>query len=169
MKSDRLTARKGMNVLHAVRSTVTRLWNDARKYWWVALFLVAYYAVTRLLLPVSCPLYYTVGIPCAGCGMTRAVRFVLTFQFGRAFYLNPLAFGPVFFGFYCFFFRYIKGKAIPAFFPIIITFFVLLVLFYLVRMFLYFPDRVPYVYNYDNLMGRVVPDYREHVLRLLRF
>jgi hypothetical protein len=144
-----------------------RLWADARKYWWVPLFLLAYYLGTRWLLPVSCPFYYAVGIPCAGCGMTRAVRFVLTLQFGRAFYINPLAFLLVGFGLYCLFFRYVKGKAVPAFFPLIIAFFVLLALFYLVRMYLYFPDRVPYVYKYNNLMGRVAPGWRETVMRTL--
>ncbi|MDR0220338.1 MAG: DUF2752 domain-containing protein [Lachnospiraceae bacterium] len=153
----------------SAKAVFGRLWADARKYWWVAVFLGAYYAVTRWLMPVSCPLYYSLGIPCAGCGMTRAVRFVLTLQFGRAFYLNPLAFVLVGFGLYCCFFRYVKGKAIPAFFPIIIVFFVLLALFYLVRMYLYFPDRVPYVYNHNNLMGRVVPGYREIILRVFGF
>jgi hypothetical protein len=92
--------------------------------------------------------------------MSRALHSILTLQFARAFQLNPLSFVIVAFVIYCLFYRYVKGKDIPAFVPLFIALFALLVLFYIVRMVLYFPNRIPYVYNYGNPMEHFIPGYR---------
>ncbi|MCL2719387.1 MAG: DUF2752 domain-containing protein [Lachnospiraceae bacterium] len=147
----------------------TRLLADFRIYWWVFLLFAAFYFVIQIFFTASCPVYRIIGLPCAGCGMSRAMRFVLTGQFSRAYFLNPLAFGIVFFGFYCFFYRYIKGKTIPYFVHGIVAIFILLFLFYFIRMYLYFPERVPYVYNYNNTLEDFIPGYRAFVRRILRF
>jgi hypothetical protein len=152
-----------------LRSIWGRLFADFRKYWWVPAILLGYYLIVQKFFTASCPIYQTIGIPCAGCGMTRAARFVLTGQFSRAFYLNPLAFFVVAFVLYCIFYRYIKGKAVPHFVKGIVVILILLFLFYIVRMVLYFPDRVPYVYNYHNTLEGIIPGYRGFMRRLLRF
>lgn len=152
-----------------LKSVFHRVFHDFRKYWWVALILIAYVLAIRLFTTASCPVYQVVGLPCAGCGMSRATRFVLTGQFARAYYLNPLSFLIVFFGFYCLFCRYISGKKIRYFVHGIIVIFILLLLFYIVRMYVYFPNRVPYVYNYNNIMENLVPGYRAFIRGWLKF
>jgi len=42
-----------------------------------------------LLFFYHCPFDYLLGIPCPGCGMTRALFSVLLLRFGRAFYYHP--------------------------------------------------------------------------------
>jgi len=37
-----------------------------------------------------CPIYSFFGVPCPGCGMTRALRAALTLDFSKAFYYHPL-------------------------------------------------------------------------------
>lgn len=50
---------------------------------------------------VGCPIRYLTGIPCLGCGMTRACLCLLHFDFGKAFYYHPLCYlMPVAFIFY---------------------------------------------------------------------
>jgi len=146
-----------------------RIWVDIRKYWWVLLLVLTYAFIISPLISSSCMIYQTIGLPCAGCGMTRATRFVLTGQFSRAFYLNPMSYVVVLYVIYCLFFRYIKGKAVPYFIKGIIIIAILMILFYIVRMFMYFPDRVPYVYNYNNTLENIIPGYRGFVRKLLRF
>ncbi|MCL2050272.1 MAG: DUF2752 domain-containing protein [Lachnospiraceae bacterium] len=156
-------------LLTIAKDTFARLRDDFRKYWWLLFIFAAYYVMIHYFSAATCPIYQIIGLPCAGCGMSRATRFVLTGQFARAYYLNPLAFGIVFFAFYCGFHRYIRGKAIPYFIQGIILLFALLLIFYFVRMYLYFPGRVPYVYNYNNLMEDYFPGYRAFIRRLLNF
>ena len=50
-----------------------------------SLFLLA----VCLLIFYECPFLYLLGIPCPGCGMTRALFSVLLLRFGRAFYYHP--------------------------------------------------------------------------------
>lgn len=42
-----------------------------------------------LLFFYECPFHYLLGIPCPGCGMTRALFSVLLLRFGKAFYYHP--------------------------------------------------------------------------------
>ncbi len=136
-----------------------RIWLDIRKYYWVPLIAAIYYIAVHQLLSVACPLVYMTGLPCAGCGMTRAVRFVLSGHFAQAFHLNPLAFPIVFFAGYCLFCRYILGRPIKGFIRGIIILTILLFVFYFVRMYLYFPDRI--VYTRGNMLENRLPGYRD--------
>ena len=57
------------------------------------LILVLYYATTWF---TGCPMKYTIGIACPGCGMTRAWLAVLRLDFSTAFAYHPLFFiGPI--------------------------------------------------------------------------
>lgn len=51
---------------------------------------VATTIVIYLLLGIECPFKRFFGIPCAGCGMTRAIKSALKFDFTSAFYYHPL-------------------------------------------------------------------------------
>jgi len=42
-----------------------------------------------LLFFYKCPFHYLFGIPCPGCGMTRALFSVLLLRFGQALYYHP--------------------------------------------------------------------------------
>lgn len=45
--------------------------------------------VVCLLFFYECPFHYLFGIPCPGCGMTRALFSVILLRFGKAFYYHP--------------------------------------------------------------------------------
>lgn len=46
----------------------------------------------RILTGISCPIWYLFGVPCCGCGMTRATMALLRFDFIRALSFHPLVF-----------------------------------------------------------------------------
>ena len=47
-------------------------------------------AAALLLLDAGCPIRHITGIPCPGCGMTRACLAALRLDFGEAFRMHPL-------------------------------------------------------------------------------
>lgn len=84
------------------RNGSSRLSSDA----WLArvflLWVVAFSSVTAAagIAPSSvsflpCPVRYITGIPCPGCGMTRACTALARGQIAEAFTHNPLAFGLI--------------------------------------------------------------------------
>lgn len=57
--------------------------NIVRKCFYLFLFVLC------LLFFYHCPFDYLLGIPCPGCGMTRALFSVLLLRFSKAFYYHP--------------------------------------------------------------------------------
>lgn len=55
---------------------------------------IIFIAVSGIILLVfyHCPFLYFFGIPCPGCGMTRALIAAVRFDFKAAFYYHPLFF-----------------------------------------------------------------------------
>jgi hypothetical protein len=148
--------------MEKIKNCGKRIFKDMKEYSPAAVVFVLYYFVVHILLGRAfCPLLNTTGIPCAGCGLTRAFLFLLTGQIRRAVYINPMAFPILLFGLYCGYFRYIRGTEIKGFWVLLSLLLSAMLLFYAVRMYLYFPDRVPYVYNRDNLLAERLPGYRE--------
>ena len=57
------------------------------------LLLLTYFSVVFFVMKktgITCVFLYFLGVPCPGCGMTRALRSVLRFEFLKAFGYNPL-------------------------------------------------------------------------------
>ncbi len=79
----------------------TRLYllaEDVRTLVPAAAALLAYGLLTHLLFDRFCPMLILVDFPCPGCGMTRALFFVLTGRFGHAWRLQPLVYGWILYG-----------------------------------------------------------------------
>ena len=55
------------------------------------LAVVVLYFVMHALFGAFCPSVIVTGFPCPGCGMTRAVLYLLKGQFLRSWALNPAA------------------------------------------------------------------------------
>ncbi len=135
--------------------------NDVKRFWIAILIVVALYLFMHKVFDAFCPVVIVAGLPCPGCGLTRSILFFLTGQFERSFYLHPLGGFVVLLGVYCFYFRYIRQKKIPALKWIIIVFIIAAVVIFGIRMVLYYPDRPPYTYNRGNILEKIIPAYRE--------
>ena len=68
-----------------------------RKQFLCAITIIIAYASIKLIpcrlnsVPI-CPFYHLTGIPCPGCGLTRATIAILNGEFHNALLLNPLSF-----------------------------------------------------------------------------
>lgn len=94
-----------------------------------ALMFVSYFILN--LFHMGCPIKFTTGISCPGCGMTRAVLSVLRLDFQDAFHYHPLfMLAPIIFLLFLFE-SYIKPKYCKGAWTVII---ILFIVTYLIRL-----------------------------------
>lgn len=150
-----------------VKEIINRIGKDLKEFLWAGVVFLIYYLIVHSLYDAFCPLLVTTGIPCAGCGLTRAALYLLQGQLARAAYINPSIFLIIIFLLYCGYFRYIKGSKIKGFSIGLAMLVVSMLVIYFCRMYLYFPERVPYVYHRNNVLAGEIPGYSDWISRTL--
>lgn len=113
-----------------------------------AIILITYFSGVQ-----TCPSKIILGIPCPGCGMTRALMQLLQFHLREAFVFHPFVFILVPYGLAFLFFRYFSKNQHTKFFDrLLIVISVAMIIHYAVRMYLYFPHTKPMLYYENNLL-----------------
>lgn len=125
-----------------------------KKYWIILLAILAYILITHFLKICNCPVKLITGIPCPGCGMTRACMAILRFDFIKAFQYNPLVFIlPIILWIVIFSERPIIGKIYKnnIFW---ISLLIIVIITYILRFVFVYPN-VPMDYYEDNLFKTI--------------
>lgn len=76
-----------------------RSFRDFFRFCLILCFYVAFLTITG----IGCPIRFFTGISCPGCGMSRAVLFLLSGHFDAAFHMHPLVFVVIPAGLWLFF------------------------------------------------------------------
>lgn len=86
-----------------------RIKQDIKNIYPIIVALIFYWIVTQIMFQTFCPFRIILGIPCAGCGMTRAIIYLITGDIETAMQMNSAA--PFWMVFFIYFFwkRYIVG------------------------------------------------------------
>lgn len=142
-----------------VSVTAGRIRKDVKQYGPGMLAAVVLYFLIHAVFDAFCPSVLISGFPCPGCGMTRAVIYLFTGQLKRSWALNPAAVFWVIWAFWSAFERYGRGRRSKASFQAACGILLFMIIVYIVRMKMYFPDRPPYVYTKDNLFSEIIPGY----------
>lgn len=150
-----------------IRKIVNRIAKDIKEFRWAFLAILVYYLFVHTVFDAFCPMLILTGIPCAGCGLTRSVLFLLSGQIGRALNINPSILPVLFFLLYCGYFRYVKGGKVKGFGIALGILVVCMLAIYGYRMYLHFPNRAPYVYMDNNIAARWIPGYDKWVRQIL--
>ena len=144
-----------------IKAVGIRIITDVKGYG-VAVAAVLLYAVAvNLIFHAFCPLVILSGFPCPGCGVSRATLCFMTGRWQSAWQMNPVIFPIVLFAAYFCLCRYLLGRKVKGAKTGIAVILVLLFVVYCLRMYLYFPDRVPYVYTEENILARFFPFYEQ--------
>lgn len=149
--------------------TANRIREDIRQYGLGLLAAAILYFIMHALFDAFCPSVLITGFPCPGCGMTRAVLYLLKGQLARSWELNPAAVFWVLWAVLFVFERYGegKGKGRKALVWSACGILLFMVAVYIIRMRLYFPDRPPYTYKSENLFSRMLPGYGKTIKYLI--
>ena len=100
-----------------------------------------------LLLFYKCPIQTLTGLPCPGCNMKTSLYYLLQFKFSESLYYHALLI-PTVVVFVCILFNYKNQERIKK---LLIIWAVLMILYYIYRMLVYFPNS-PMVYDKNNLI-----------------
>lgn len=146
---------------------INRIKKDIRQFWGAVVVFVVYYLISHAAFDAFCPFLVVTGFPCAGCGLTRAGLYLLQGNIVKAASINPSIFIVILFLLYCGYFRYIRGTKIKGFSVALGVLVAVTLAIYIYRMYLYFPNRVPYVYHKKNFLTEVFPWYGQVMERFL--
>lgn len=121
--------------------------------WYKGILAVAMYIlVLQVVFGNVCTLVITTGLPCPGCGITRACISLLTFQWGDAWNYNCVIFLIVPFALYWFACRYLFQCKCRGFVVGLTVIALCLLGLYIYRMIHYYPGNPPMVYNPNNIL-----------------
>ena len=138
-----------------------RVWPDMKASGLAGAVFLVYYQIVHSVFDAFCPMLVLTGIPCAGCGLTRAALYLLRGKGVRAAHINPSIFLILFFLLYCGYYRYMKGEKVKRFGLALGILVAGMLAVYGCGMYRYFPDRAPYVYQGNNAAARWVPGYEQ--------
>ena len=150
------------------REILNRIAGDLKGAALVGAAFLIYYLIIHSVFDAFCPFLVMTGLPCAGCGLTRAGLYLLKGQVARAAHINPSIFLVIAFVLYCSYFRYVKGSAVRGMKAALVALVAGMLAVYGVRMYLCFPRQAPYVYQSRNLFAGWIPGYQEWMQRLIR-
>lgn len=139
---------------------IKRLTRDIKAFYPAVIVFGIYNLVVRKIFHAYCPFLILTGFPCAGCGMTRAIFFILTGRFKRGMALNPAA--PMWILFLAWFFieRYFRGRT-PKYTKVVLAVVVLVTVgIYVYRMVNFFPGSPPLVFYRNNIISRLMKRYK---------
>lgn len=137
-----------------ISNTVTSK-NYVKKYYIAGVLITISLVIIYLLLTMFsknvgtiCLIRGIIGIPCPTCGLTRAILSFMSGDTRMAFYYHPLFWMPFVIGLIGIF----KRKYIKAITIISIT---ILIIVYLIRMVMYFPDVEPMKFNDKSVIAKL--------------
>ncbi len=136
-----------------MRRALKLLWKDINDIKWAIIIIIAYFALGRYFLYSLCPMVMVTGLPCPGCGLTRAGFALLRLDLAGAYRIHPFIY-PIagyiaVFGWNRYIMGRRMGKKLKAGLTVLM---VLVILFYGWRMWMYFPGEPPMSYYERNLL-----------------
>lgn len=136
-----------------MRRALKLLWKDIKDVKWAIIIIIAYFALGRYFLYSLCPMVMVTGLPCPGCGLTRAGFALLRLDLAGAYRIHPFIY-PIagyiaVFGWNRYIMGRRMGKKLKAGLTVLM---VLVILFYGWRMWMYFPGEPPMSYYERNLV-----------------
>lgn len=150
-----------MSVVILTKKIGMRLLQDLRDLWMAIAVIAVYTVFMNLVFHAFCPMVILTGLPCPGCGMTRALFFLITGRPKQAVWMHPMSIPVVCLLLYFLWNRYILGRKAKGMGVLTGITCVILVVVYLWRMYCFFPDRIPYIYKEYNILSKVFPFYEQ--------
>lgn len=109
--------------------------------------LVLYFPLVYFLFGTICPIKGITGIPCPGCGMTRALGLLLTGHFALSFQMHPMLIFWILYAGYFAVMRYLYRRNPKGMIPLLVVLCAAMFAVYGYRMLTLFPNQEPMTYG----------------------
>ena len=130
---------------------------DIKDAKWAILFVIAYFVLLRKVLYSICPMVIFTGYPCPACGLTRAGVQVLRFHFVQAWRIHPFIYPIIGLAIAFCVERYILfRKKYTGLRWCTIVLIAGMLVFYIWRMYKFFPGEPPMSYYRYNMLSRLI-------------
>lgn len=132
-----------------------KLFDDIKSAKWAIIVIIAYFAFLKNYLYTLCLMTLITGYPCPGCGMTRAMFCVLHLDFAGAWRMHPFIYPIMFLAFWFCYNRYIAEKKMDNWFRAMVIVAIAMIVYYVWRMYMYFPEVAPMSYYHGSVLGKI--------------
>ncbi|MDR0946663.1 MAG: DUF2752 domain-containing protein [Ruminococcus sp.] len=141
----------------SAKDNIKNLLKQLKNYWGVLTFTIVYMIIASQLLGTSCIFRSVTGVPCIGCGGTRAGLALMHGEIKESIYFHPLLV-PVIVILMIYLALYIfRGKKTAKILDKALLIIVIAaIILYIMRMILLFPHTEPMTYNYESVLGRII-------------
>jgi|GEM_PF-219348 len=143
------------SITQKVKEVLHLVWRDVRENKEVILIVALYFFIIGTFFRTSCSLVLTTGYPCPACGMTRAGRSLLAGNFLRAWALHPFIYPVVLLVVVAFVKRYFCKQSLQSLKKWLVILLVFACIFYIYRMYRYFPGEPPISYYRENWLRKI--------------
>lgn len=127
--------------------------NDIKSAKWAIMIIIAYFVLGNKVLHSTCPLVWLTGFPCPACGLTRAGIRLLHLDFKGAWEMHPFIYVvgicPAVFAWNRYIFKRKVGNILKSALILVI---VAMIIYYIWRMYCFFPKVPPMTYYRYNLL-----------------
>lgn len=150
----RLRRNMGRKLGQGFCEAVVLIWKDIRDVKWAVILLAAYFVFGKYYLYSLCPVLTITGFPCPGCGLTRAGILLMRGDFVGAWGMHPFSYGVAGYGVVFGWNRYVRKMRMGRWLRgVFIMGLWGMVLYYVWRMYCYFPGEAPMEYYEGNLLS----------------
>lgn len=139
-----------------VKKIALTVLRDLQSWKWGLIVLIVYFGAMKNFLYSLCPVVMLTGFPCPACGMTRAGALLLKLEVKEAMAVHPFIYAfailAVIFGVN----RYLLFRKTPEWLKWLACVVIIgMVVYYVWRMYRYFPGAPPMEYYSGNLLLRI--------------
>ena len=138
-----------------IKNVALRLIADMRTYGIGICGLFAYEWMMRKMFRVVCPFVLVTGFPCAGCGLTRSISYLLQGQFEKSISYHPLGFVWALWSIYAVVWRYLLGRQGKWILRTLVTVCVVTLGVYIYRIVTVFPGEPPMSYYHQKGLDKL--------------
>lgn len=132
---------------------------DLKTYSPVMLGIFLYWLIIRKITHAFCPSVIFCGMPCPGCGITRATKALLMLDPVTAWQRNPSIYAWIPYVVAVLIQRYIREQPVRKLQPLLIVVLLITIAVFVYRMLYLFPGEAPLIYREENLMAKFHPAY----------
>jgi hypothetical protein len=141
--------------INIVKIKLGQIYKNLLSTWFVWLGMLLFMVVSEIIFKSVCVFSAFTGVPCPGCGTTRAFSALLKGDFELSFHFHPMLI-PVILVMAFLSYTYLTHLKTPKYARYFVwVFFVLYIATYIIRMILFFPNDEPMTIRENAVLPRI--------------